>query len=339
MLDRLAALGVDVPRVLERAGILPSRFQTKPQPSGTSGRSPPRARITPEELFAFWRAIEEIAGRPDIGLRIGSEALPHQLDIVSMSALHSPNFGEALKKFARYKRLVCSERISIETAGGEAKVGFHWMHIEDALPMRLVDVTFATLIALGLRGSGAPMTPVRVELARRRADEAMLRNHFGCAIRFDAPLDALVLKEQELERPFQTYNADLLALMLPSMEAALRESPEARSLADDVRTALGRRLHGERPSVETIASDMHLSARTLQRRLEELGTTYQGLLDDVRRDTSLRLLAHTDLEPNEVAFLLGFEEVNSFARAFHTWEGTTPLRWRKSPPRSRKSER
>jgi AraC-like DNA-binding protein len=66
----------------------------------------------------------------------------------------------------------------------------------------------------------------------------------------------------------------------------------------------------------------------MQRRLGELGTTYQDVLDDVRRQSARRLLADTDLGTGEVAFLPGFEEVNSFARAFHTWEGTTPARWR-----------
>jgi AraC-like DNA-binding protein len=73
---------------------------------------------------------------------------------------------------------------------------------------------------------------------------------------------------------------------------------------------------------------MRMSSRTLQRRLEELGTSYQSVLDDVRHDTARRLLANTDLDAGEVAFLLGFEELNSFTRAFHAWEGATPTRWR-----------
>jgi len=85
---------------------------------------------------------------------------------------------------------------------------------------------------------------------------------------------------------------------------------------------------GERPSIDKVARELGLSARTLQRRLGELGTTYQALLDDVRRDASRRLLASTDLDAGEVAFLLGFEELNSFSRAFHAWEGATPSRWR-----------
>ncbi len=66
----------------------------------------------------------------------------------------------------------------------------------------------------------------------------------------------------------------------------------------------------------------------MQRRLGELGTTYQEVLDGVRRQSARRLLADTDLGTGEVAFLLGFEEVNSFMRAFHAWEGITPARWR-----------
>jgi AraC-like DNA-binding protein len=73
-----------------------------------------------------------------------------------------------------------------------------------------------------------------------------------------------------------------------------------------------------------------MSPRTLQRRLEAAGTTYQELLDEVRRQSARRLLANTNLDAGEVAFLLGFEELNSFTRAFHAWEGTTPTRWRES---------
>jgi AraC-like DNA-binding protein len=87
---------------------------------------------------------------------------------------------------------------------------------------------------------------------------------------------------------------------------------------------------GERPSVDKVAREMRMSPRTLQRRLGELGSSYQVLLDDVRRDASRRLLATTDLDAAEIAFLLGFEELNSFGRAFHAWEGATPLQWRET---------
>jgi len=316
VLGRLRSLGVDVDGILRHAGIAASRFR------GT------RAKLTVREFFAFWHSLEAVGGSRDLGLRIGTDADPHQLDVASLAAIHSDNLGDALAKFARYKRLVCGEQVSVETSDGEARVRFHWVHVDDALPMMLVDTTFASLVALAAHGIGAPVTPIRVELARRRADEPILRRAFRCPIEFDAPLDQLVLEEALLARPFVTRNADVVAMLVPSLESALTEFATSRSIADDVRSVLGGRMTGERPSVDKVAHAMRMSPRTLQRRLGAVGTSYQALLDDVRRDVSHRLLANTDLDVSEIAFLLGFEELNSFSRAFHGWEGMTPTRWR-----------
>jgi len=323
VLDRLRALGVDVAHVLRHARLGASRFQSA------------RAKLTVPEFFALWRALEAVGGRRDLALRLGGERQPHRLDVASLAALHSSNLGEAYQKFARYKRLVCGEAVSIETVDGEACLRFVWVHMDEALPMMLVEVTFATLLALACNGTGTKIVPRRVELARRRSDEAMLAEHFSCPVHFDASSDALVLEEKALERPFVTHNADLLEMLLPSLETALEQTSAKRSIADDVRTVLSRGMRGERPSVEKIAKEMRMSPRTLQRHLGTLGTSYQGLLDDVRRDTSRRLLAETDLDAGEVAFLLGFEELNSFSRAFHGWEGVTPMRWREAELKKR----
>ena len=89
-------------------------------------------------------------------------------------------------------------------------------------------------------------------------------------------------------------------------------------------------MHGDKPTIERVARELRTSTRTLQRRLRDAGTTYQALLDEVRRRSARRLRANTKLDAREVAFLLGFEELNSFTRAFHVWEGTTPTRWREA---------
>ncbi|WP_164018486.1 AraC family transcriptional regulator [Pyxidicoccus trucidator] len=316
LIDRFAALGIDIERLLRHAGILLSRFQE------------PKAHLTTREFMAFWHAVEAVGGGRDVGLRVGSEARSHQYDVASMAALHSPTFGEAMKKFARYKRVVCPEEVTVEVDKGEARLRFHWVLAEGPLPMFLVDATFASTLTLARRGTGKPLVPRRLELARRHSDAALLTRHFGCGVRFDAPVDLLVFDAQALDEPFVTHNADLLTLLVPGLEAALNERLGHRTLADDVRAALRRGMSGGRPSVDKLARELHLSPRTLQRRLGEGGTTYQGLLDEVRHESARRLLASTDLDASEVAFLLGYEELNSFVRAFHGWEGTTPGRWR-----------
>ena len=316
-LERFRELGLDVDAVLRRANLPRSRFAAA------------KPAVTTAEFFALWRAVDELAPEPDLGLRIGTAS--SQPSVGSIAALHSATFGDALAKLARYKRLVCPEEITIEVRRDEARVRFEWVLADGESPRLLIDGVFASVVNLARRGSGMSITPRRIELARRRAHEVMLRRHFGCAIRFDAPADVLVFDASALATPFATHAPELLALVVPGLEEALR-SEHRRTLADDVRAALGHQINGERPAVERVAKALGMSSRTLQRRLTELGTSYQHLLDDVRHRSARRMLANTDLDAGEVAFLLGFEELNSFTRAFHEWEGTTPTRWRTKQP-------
>ena len=314
--DRFARLGVDVDELLRRAQIPRSRFAVA-RPFGTTA-----------ELFALWRAAEECATGSDLGLRAGADPLPQHPNVATLAALHSPTLGEAVHKLARYKRLVCPEQITIEVTRGEARLRFEWLLADSQPPAMLMDIIFSGIVGLAQRGTGTSVHPRRIALTRRRANEEVLRKYFACDIDFDAPFDLLVFDEAALALPFVTRSAQLLAILEPGLEAALHEEGACRTLLDDVRSTLAQRICGERPAVNKVAKALGMSSRTLQRRLGELGTSYQQVLDDVRRHSARRLLANTDLATSEVAFLLGFEEMNSFTRAFHAWEGTSPTQWR-----------
>jgi AraC-like DNA-binding protein len=88
------------------------------------------------------------------------------------------------------------------------------------------------------------------------------------------------------------------------------------------------KLTGRRPAVDDIARAMHMSSRTLQRRLQDAGSSYQRVLEEARHQLARRYLHNSVLELNEAAYLLGYEDSNSFVRAFRTWEGVPPARWR-----------
>ncbi len=318
LFERLARAGLDVDEILRQAKLPRSRFNV-PKPEGTTA-----------EFFALWRAVEESGADGDLGLRLGVEALTDEENVAALAALHSATLGEGLQRLARYKRLVCPEKIRIDIEHGEAQLRFEWLLAEEDPPPLLTDLVFAGVVNLAQRGTRTPVCPRRLELTRRRANEAILRRHFRCELRFDAPHDLMVFDEATLALPMVHRNAQLLAVLVPGLDLALSQDDPARTLADDVRDALGRAISGDRPAIAKVAKSLGMSARTLQRRLGELGTTYQNLLDDVRHRSARRMLTSTDLSIGEVAFLLGFEEVNSFQRAFHVWEGTTPARWRGS---------
>lgn len=294
----------------------------------TAARVPSSGELSTEQFFAFWEALG--ASSPsDVGLRLARETQVHEYDISSLAALHSPDLGTALTKFARYKRLCGPKDMAIDTKGKEVAIHTTYLHAPGPTPPRLVDASLASLLVLLQRGSGLPLAPKRVELSRARSDEPMLLRFFGCPLRFRAKRDALVLEERLLTTPFITHNADLLQVLVPSLEQRLAPL-EQGSLLEQVRRVVARRMTGERPSLAKVARELSISTRTLQRRLGELGVSYQHVLDEVRHHAALRLLRTDDVDVNEIAFLLGFDEVNSFTRAFRAWEGKTPHRWRDS---------
>ena len=97
-----------------------------------------------------------------------------------------------------------------------------------------------------------------------------------------------------------------------------------------VHRAIQDRLTGQRPSIDVISQALHVSPRTLQRRLQESGSSFQRVLDEARHQMARYYLSNSVLELNEAAYLLGFEDPNSFGRAFRVWEGVPPSDWREA---------
>ena len=147
-------------------------------------------------------------------------------------------------------------------------------------------------------------------------------------MRFKAKQNALVFSKADMELPFVTHNADLLATVAPQLEAELRKQTAQKTFSEQVKGILKQLIAGQRPGIQDLARELHLSTRTLQRRLTDEGTTFQSLLDDARRELARHYLLHSTRELNETAYLLGYEDANSFFRAFHNWEGTSPGQWR-----------
>jgi AraC-like DNA-binding protein len=192
----------------------------------------------------------------------------------------------------------------------------------------LVDVCFAWVAGVIQRGTGRPINPRRVELQRTAQHREMYEAHFGCPLKFKTRQNALVFNKADMELPFVTYNADLLAAVAPQLEAELAEQLAQTTFSEQAKGILKQLLPGHRPAIQDLARELHLSTRTLQRRLTEHGVTFQRLLDEARRELARHYLLYSSRELNEAAYLLGYEDAHSFFRAFHHWEGTTPRHWR-----------
>jgi AraC-like DNA-binding protein len=146
--------------------------------------------------------------------------------------------------------------------------------------------------------------------------------HYGC------PRNELVLDRTSLDRPQRHAEQRLLAILDRQLGALLSELPESRCFRDEVKRCVMDELPEGDPVVAAIARKLHMSARSLQRRLQNEGTSFAEVLSDLRRDRALRYLRDRRISISEVAFLLGFLDVTAFHRAFKRWTGSTPTEYR-----------
>ncbi len=307
---------VSVPAVLRRAGLPEGFFQQE------------KIYVTTAELFALWRAIGDSSSDPAIGLKLGAEPRFERYHPTAIAAVCSKTFRDALQRMARYKKLCCPEEIRVRTSADEASVEFIYLQAEEVQPDVMVDLVLSWILAIGRRGTDARIAPLRLELARAVQNRELLESHFGCRVRFKSSRNALVFRNTDLDQPFVTQNDELLKTIGAQLDADLQQRNTSAGIGEQVKHTLRRFLAGKRPMLQQVARELRMSTRTLQRHLAEADITFQQLVEDTRRELAHHYLQHSTVELNETAFLLGYEDANSFFRAFHGWEGATPGEWR-----------
>src|SRR5258708_9982506 len=320
---KLEELGVRASVVLRRAG-LPQGFIDQP-----------RVLLNTEELFALWRAVGEVSTNPAIGLQLGTETRTERFHPIGLAALSSENFGAAIEQMGCYKQLTCAEETLQEKddQNGQKKVWstqFRWLLADEVEPPVLIECCFAWVLSLARHGTGTRLSPLRVEFVQHRAHVKTIERHFGCLVVCGGPRNAIVFRAADAERPFVTRNAELLAMLAPQFEKELKQENEDENFVERVRVGIQQQLTGRRPTIEDIADALHISSRTLQRRLQDEGSSFQRVLEEARHQLARHYLNNSVLELNEAAYLLGYEDSNSFVRAFRTWEGVPPARWRET---------
>lgn len=313
---QLEDLGVSSASVLRRARLPIAMFDQG------------KVWLTTDELFRLYAAMEELSGDQAVGLKLGSHQRPEHYSPIHIVALHARTFRDALSRIARYKRLMGPEEIRVVERGKECGVEFVWLLAGAPEPATLVDQCLAWTISLGRRGTGANVDALRMELSRPEANRGVYETHFGCEVKFESRHNRIFFRVKDLDLPFVTHNPDILEVIAPQLEAELARELAATSFKEQVKIVLKRFLAGRKPRVEEAAQEMRLSVRTLQRRLLEEEVTFQGLVEEARREMAHHYLRQSALELIDAAYLLGYEDPNSFIRAFQKWEGTSPGQWR-----------
>jgi AraC-like DNA-binding protein len=287
------------------------------------------AVVSTHQLFAVWDAIEALSADPAFAIKMVRDTPSAKHKLAFLAALYAANFRDGLARFSRFKRLCSPDRICIDESESSVSFTIQWPSGAGPAPYLSVDACFALVLELGRRGTGTHVEPLALSLRRPAQSLETHSDYFGCSIHYGAASDELILKVADLDLPFLAYNPEVLHMMTPGLTAAMREFEAPAGFCEKAIEVLKQALADGRPSLQYLARELMQSERTLQRRLASEGTTFSALLNEARRQVGFQLLADTTLELKEVAYLLGYEDVNSYYRAFRQWENVSPGQWRR----------
>lgn len=166
---------------------------------------------------------------------------------------------------------------------------------------------------------------------RRKRNSAELEHILGCPVIFGSQWNSLQYRVTDLDVPLSTSDEGLHKILQAHADLVLAQRPKNRpDIELVVEKAIADRMATGQTSVSHVARDLGMSARTLARRLGNADTTYQIVLSNFRRAMADRYLKNSDMSQSEIAFLLGYSDVSSFASAFKRWTGQSPGERRQS---------
>jgi AraC-like DNA-binding protein len=190
---------------------------------------------------------------------------------------------------------------------------------------QICDAVLATLVNFMRELCGPAWVPREVLLAHTApADASPYRRLFRCPVRFNSEVNALRFASSWLDQP--VLGADPAMLRALETQANAQAKPE---LIDQVRRSLRVLLLNRMASRDAVADMLAMHQRTLNRRLQALGTTFRDVLEDVRFEAACQLLGATELSVDDIADALGYAALSPFIRAFRRRTGVAPGRWRR----------
>jgi len=194
------------------------------------------------------------------------------------------------------------------------------------VPHRLIEqLHMSALLTVVSQACPTAGNPIRVEVMNDDIGEGYLYEEaFGCPVHFGRPYLRLVFPSAALEAPVDLDNV-ATGTAWQNCQRTLRHAyPNAPLFVRAVQEAIMRHLPAGAP-IDSAATDLHLSRRTLQRRLADAGCSYRQLLTGIRQRHVACLLADDQLSPKDIAFLLGYSEQSAFNHAYKRWTGFPPL--------------
>jgi AraC-like DNA-binding protein len=318
VVEALAAEGLDVVSLLRDADL------------DLAALSDPDARVSGAKVDHLWRLAVARSGDAGVGLRGAAIPRPGIFDIVGYAMMSATDLRRVLDRAMRYMH-IASGAVSLTSCDDDD--GYRLcLRIEDdeiETPWQRYAFDLLSLLSFLRWILGVDLRPMALGLTSNVNEGLDLcRNVFGCPVRLGTTINCLLFSYDDVGRTIPTAHTRLASAHEQIADEYLTRL-NAPLTSARARSVILQCLPDGEPRREIVARAMGMSERTLQRRLHGEGSSFQQLLDDIRKELAEKYIARGETSLAEAAYLLGFEDQGSFFRAAKRWFGTTPRAYRR----------
>ncbi|HET9233694.1 MAG TPA: AraC family transcriptional regulator, partial [Candidatus Eisenbacteria bacterium] len=290
----------------------------------------PDARLPGPTVLGIWNALRDRTGDPALQL-VAPSTLPFgAYRVIDYLVGAAATVGDGIRYFTRFFGLIADAVTLTIDRDRDAYCLSLKMADGGPVPPMYVDYVFAALVTRIRMRIRHDLPVLRVELRQVEPGNTGPYVHvFDAPIEFGAPADRLCFSAETWGLPIEGADAALARVLEEHARILARRIPQyTPGFRTDVQVAIASALP-DGGSVGEVARALHMSVRTLQRKLVEAGTSFREISDSVRGQLAEEYLTDANVSIAEVAFLLGFSDQSSFNRAFRGWTGESPGRWRR----------
>jgi len=270
-----------------------------------------------------------LADDPHFGLHVGERVKLGTYSVYGLILLSCRDFGQVFQQTMRYEQLAHDLGRSVLQLDG-ANAQYQWHSNYPNANRHLVESVFAGIRVFSTWLAGMTLPSPKMQFVHaQEADTAEYERIFGAAPLFGEAVNAAHFDAQLLAWPVPNADVGLYPVLQQHAETLLKERTRSgQGIAAQVHAAIIKNLAHDRVRLSSIAEELNLSPRTLQRKLNEAGASFQQVLDQARFALATDYLRQESLSLVDISFLLGYQEQSAFTHAFKEWSGVNPGAWR-----------
>lgn len=297
-------------------------------------------RIEGRQFQTLIRYLIERTQDPLFGLKSAQYVQPGSYSVLGYMAMNCRTPREVIEKIPQYEVIVGDmgitrlERYPLNSSkSSESHLAMRWFcqYDDPEVKLHMVDNVLGSWLMFARWLTDSQQHPHAVFMQHAEPDKALLDHYqalFQAPLHFNAEMDALIIPSTGLDQPLRQPDPMLLSTLEQQASVLMAEIRQPHPIVLQVRTLLRELITQGPPRKESVAAELGMTERTLQRRLQQADSGYQLLLDQVRSETASKWLIESGMSAADIAERLGFSDARSFHRRFKIWTQLTPGEYR-----------